>query len=76
MEIKFTKKEMVNFLIKLNYDFKEVSINWKKEVICHPSEIPWENFSSLKKDEELLIWKLENTFEREFKHRLLKIWKY
>lgn len=76
MNIDFTKEEMITFLSKLGYSFREVSIKWKKEIICHPTEIPWENFSALKKENDLLLWKLDSIFVREIKIKLLNTWKY
>jgi hypothetical protein len=71
MNIEFSKEEMISFLHKRQYRFKEIIIQWNKVVIAYPEEIPWENFSAIKKEKDLLLWKLENTFIRELKHKLL-----
>lgn len=73
MELEFSKNEMIKFLSNLNYSFKELVLEWKKEIICYPAEIPWENFTALKKENELVIFTLEKTFKRELKNKLLKL---
>jgi hypothetical protein len=75
MNIEFTKEEKIIFLSKLGYGFREISIQWRPEIICYPNEIPWENFSALKSEKDLLNWNLDNIFVREIKVKLLSIWK-
>lgn len=71
MNIDFTREEKIIFLSKLGYGFREISIQWRPEIICHPNDIPWENFSALKSENDLLNWKLDIIFVREFKSKLL-----
>ena len=76
MTINFTTEEKIIFLSKLGYGFREISIQWRKQIICHPNEIPWENFSALKSEKDLLNWDLDSIFTRELKTKLLSTWKF